>query len=739
MNKNSIPESVPALFFASARIREIKTVTNLLQAQNGTKLAFQKLPRHMRRRVMGHSTKRVPQSIKQIHQNQLEKSGLPPKSKRPSRKFRRRPKLLNAEITRRQRENKWLETHIWHAKRFHMINKWSYKIPYSPTDKAFRACYRATMKHCLLQDISYTGCIELKGKQDLLIETFKKLTRSDEGLSIHAKAYIDGNREGKTMFYDYAENVPIGSVMFNWQPVTASKQRTIWLWVHAAYYQQVLDSLITHFDLPADKSQKQWINKKVQITDLRFELNRFRLTGPLSQAILTSALKPVDACLEINSWLQEYLEDDEQRQLFSEQIEYWNSVKQVQTPAMLSPHITFSLVITDPRYSMPNQRTKALNSTGEMRNVDPPNGLSNGAIWNQDIRQNVTESKLSNVAINELRSQLLVPGSEMKSQGAQIPLMLIQRPGVSKTGFCSGWDVIIPKGWAQCTWMCFIMWGARAGGYRETENINFELLQQDLFPPDTKAGENENEQLDDANRTRFFRLPPNKRTNFNKFASFSPINCNWRVLLHDWTTTEYENFFVLRSKKVLADLQLYLNNRKHKWIQPQYENYLVPIKITLKKGLVTRYTMICLPASPTDITTPPLETQRRDVHKEERATLRKEHQTLLQRLKKKRHIERTKLHSVSIDKSISQNFMKKMRDLWLPPIGTSGLRTSCSREIMGFVTKGGVSLSNGQGQGIGYVPLPALLHLCSTTKGNQVLCRNTNTRQYRCATLEVLQ
>lgn len=49
---------------------------------------------------------------------QLEKSGLPPKPKRPSRRYRRRPQNLLSEYNRRQRNHIWLETHIWHAKRY---------------------------------------------------------------------------------------------------------------------------------------------------------------------------------------------------------------------------------------------------------------------------------------------------------------------------------------------------------------------------------------------------------------------------------------------------------------------------------------------------------------------------------------------------------------------------------------------------------------------------------------------
>ena len=82
---------------------------------------------------------------------QLERREKKGKSKCPSRRHRRRPSNLLSEYQRRQRNNAWLETHIWHAKRFKMTTAWGYRLPLHPSDKSLRACYRATTYHCLLQ------------------------------------------------------------------------------------------------------------------------------------------------------------------------------------------------------------------------------------------------------------------------------------------------------------------------------------------------------------------------------------------------------------------------------------------------------------------------------------------------------------------------------------------------------------------------------------------------------------
>ena len=73
------------------------------------------------------------------------------KSKQSCRKYRRKPSNLLEEYNRRQKEFTWLETHIWHAKRFHMNRKWGYALPEEPTNKSFKATLRAAKETCLMQ------------------------------------------------------------------------------------------------------------------------------------------------------------------------------------------------------------------------------------------------------------------------------------------------------------------------------------------------------------------------------------------------------------------------------------------------------------------------------------------------------------------------------------------------------------------------------------------------------------
>lgn len=111
-----LPESIQTFKYIGDRMTEIKSLLNAIQNPNQTKLVFQTLPRHMRRRAMSHCPKRLPRKYRQAHMSQMRKSGIPAKTKRPSRKYRRKPSNSLKEFIRRQRKNIWMETHIWHAK-----------------------------------------------------------------------------------------------------------------------------------------------------------------------------------------------------------------------------------------------------------------------------------------------------------------------------------------------------------------------------------------------------------------------------------------------------------------------------------------------------------------------------------------------------------------------------------------------------------------------------------------------
>lgn len=744
-----VPIEVDTLRFATARIQEIASITQTLDEEKKNTLLFQRLPRHMRRRAMSHNPKRMPRNQREAFKQQLLKSskGSIVQQKKPSRKYRRRPVSLLDEYNRRQRSHVWLETHIWHAKRFHMTERWGYRLAHFPNDRSYRACYRAAANHCLMQDVSFLGCIELQGPLNVLLDGLSKHTSSCVGLTFGAQSLLDGSREGDTMFYE-CNQYPwqsIGSVSFFWKPNTLSTSsdiRSIWIWAHPAFYQHVVDALLATFQLgpvsnmksegcedlgDVDKCTPKKKRKlqngeaknveevKLETRNVPFErtpkyrssvgsvemfllkdtLNRFRLTGPLSQEVLKEALQ-----------LANNNADDQGGE---SHISFWLENQKVSSPAELPPRMILCLTVKDPRLNIPDKRTKALPDRAEMKTSTichlPPAPYSS-PLWSASTRDDVTKGKLSSAEINALRSKFLVSGvlklnedvdacveatagsSLETSVNSKIPLLLVQRPGsqdplTKRLGFGCGWDIIFPAGWAMPFWLAFNFRCARAAGLREASSHELERGLCEFLSPDTTAGMEEESRKGEELRDTHFRLPPDKRPNFIKLGVVCPFQCDWSNLIRDWALLPQElngllnnqelskvnenaiSYFVLRDASILSELNRTISdtlstlqnkmsgqsNQKPSEAMvfnlpsfPNQEYSLLPVRVeALQKGLTDNMSLICIPSSDdvvnlvtSSLENVPVEPLHTDKNHEQRLNLRKEHKKLLLRLRKQR-------------------------------------------------------------------------------------------------------
>ncbi|XP_055766839.1 ribonucleases P/MRP protein subunit POP1-like isoform X1 [Salvelinus fontinalis] len=227
----ALPTHITASAFAKARAAEVNAMLTAVTKTTGSSHVFGALPKHMRRRAMSHNTKRLPCRLRDTANNMLEKSqkaGQKVKkeqSKSKSRKARRRHGNMLLEFNRRQRKNLWLETHIWHAKRFHMVRRWGYCLGDRPTYKCYRACYRAMSSHCLIQDMSYYCCVELQGPEEQLLATLSKLTSKEAGPTFAAAMCVSGRRQGSVVVYRAGlyPLQPLGPVTFLWRPRTQGR------------------------------------------------------------------------------------------------------------------------------------------------------------------------------------------------------------------------------------------------------------------------------------------------------------------------------------------------------------------------------------------------------------------------------------------------------------------------------------------------------------------------------------
>ncbi|KAL3930583.1 MAG: hypothetical protein SGPRY_001481 [Prymnesium sp.] len=98
-----------------------------------------------------------------------------------SRRDRRRAAIMRA----RGLAVSGLETHMWHAKRFHMRASFGLSIPWRSFDRGEKAAVRAVKEGCTVHDASYTRCLRLRGRAGLLLSALEHT--SELGLSLRER------------------------------------------------------------------------------------------------------------------------------------------------------------------------------------------------------------------------------------------------------------------------------------------------------------------------------------------------------------------------------------------------------------------------------------------------------------------------------------------------------------------------------------------------------------------------
>ncbi|EKX73146.1 conserved hypothetical protein [Theileria equi strain WA] len=260
--------------FLLSRSKEIDDMFNLLKRDKKQDRAFQRLPFVMRRRAMSHNPFRIPKSIRMHVVREMAKNM--PKAAKRLRKDKQGKLNRLEEYQQRCAKNKWLETHIYHAKRFKMTNIWGYRLALTSTQKSKRRFMRFTKRRCVIHDRSYTKIIAITGQVDSMKETFKHVFLDSEMIFIDS--YLSGMVRGGCSFaYSTDKSNPklISPVNYIWKPSDGGN-RTIWFFVHPTACDQLFDIL------------SSFTNLSTKMID---EIVIFELHGPLSSLFLKSVLK----------------------------------------------------------------------------------------------------------------------------------------------------------------------------------------------------------------------------------------------------------------------------------------------------------------------------------------------------------------------------------------------------------------------------------------------------------------
>ncbi|CDW58579.1 lissencephaly 1 [Trichuris trichiura] len=604
----------------------------------GPRTFIQRLPRHMRRRAMSHNVKRLPRRHRHRAEGLIEKSTH--RSKPFCRRQRRRPSNLLRLYIRRQRKARWLETHIWHAKRFKMIEAWGYKL----ADKCFQRCWRASFRdskrHCTIEDISYFICIELAGRQKQLINGLNELCSSEVGLTFAAVSVLRGHREGRVVLYEQGRYPYgcIGPCSFIWEPCDCPEDniiRKIWIWVHPSIKTKILSSLRSLFHLGEYKSADAIMDtKKVNcLSDFRLlgstrncvlapdgnislvlledAMLRFRLSGPKSSFILRQVLDVREMAILLDKtatadglpsetlfarWIRDFPASVSP---LKAHVDFWLRSASLQPPDCIGQRRILSLLCSDPRIDIAYK--KRLPADIELKPVSMSiNELPFSPIWQEMYRLDLLRQKLPEKVINEARHRNVIRGTsvELGQVVNLIPLLLVCQSS-SEAASC-GWDVIAPAGWGMAFWTAIQYATARAVGLQFAGTFQRECGVAP-FPDDwadSEAGNIAAKARDDEARAKYLSRPLKMRPSFSKLKIKYPFEFAWSELIDSWknfdrrnsSPTDDEPYFVLRNKLALKRLSSMVTTED--WMA----NSLVRVSIeSVGRGVPRRHALICLP------------------------------------------------------------------------------------------------------------------------------------------------
>ena len=529
---------------SQARSSELSSLLSSLASKEvveggGGRRVFQSLPRHLRRRAQSHNLHRLPYRLRAAAQREIE-SGMMASSSTASatsataltnhRRKRRRPVNIVAQHAHRQTKHTWLETHIWHAKRMHMLNAWGYRLARTTTDKGWRALYKAGLHLCTVCDVSYVSCVSVTGRENKIAEMMQRMGTDAGDGGVLNELYRGGQRQGELLLHHMGTHPHglIAATQFLWRPKqsvsSSDERRELWLWLHAAVFDEALTAL------RATAAQAE-----CAVDELRGELCRFELTGARCQQVLSRVLQslPVDGAdgasaaggnatwrllCEAGLRSSSSLPSSVVLGVTAAHPGTLKGKQRIKQPFSVTP--TSSSATPAPS-SLSSSSILPSSSASSAQLVETlmrwPSDACRSALWDRDVRQRLTattawgQKKAKFAAIlNKKNAQQQQQTEEQPQPAAHdsttaqqpppsnppikqpstrrpkpvqslfddltTPLhcLLVQRPSPSPStsqqharGLFSGWDVIVPAGYGMPVWRALVYAGARVEGLEE--------------------------------------------------------------------------------------------------------------------------------------------------------------------------------------------------------------------------------------------------------------------------------
>lgn len=403
----------------------------------------------------------------------------------------------NIKYSKRQKEFVWTPSHVWHAKRFHLVKRWGFQIPYRPTQKCFRLMNRLSKTGSVIYETSYMGAMVVKTSSP---QAFEKVL-----LAITKYKYTlpQGFREGRNSYdsWLYQDGVKAGvGMVYAVEPL-----HKILIRVHPSLYE-------TYFGYVKGLLAQQ--EGKNILFDCRYSLGSFEIHGPTS-------LNSLSKIFHLNS-----------EACGKDVCKEWIVLSKLQDSDLLPTGTTFCFSIKDPRFWKHPVNPPPAERLGSIYQaiVSRPKTVSSAAVSQLLDPEQRNESYREMYSIKRLGSEFAkVRPSQNYIAGNAVPIPIMV------TKLKSGnWAVTLPWYWLVPVWSKLIqIKNSKFGGLRQLHQINFENGKPS-FPTDfpfLKEGWAENAFKTKVSEEKFGKLSRSHRPPYDKFeGEISPFGCDWTYL-----------------------------------------------------------------------------------------------------------------------------------------------------------------------------------------------------------------
>ncbi|SCU93302.1 LAFA_0F15676g1_1 [Lachancea sp. 'fantastica'] len=419
------------------------------------------------------------------------------------------------KFMKRQKAFSWLPTHVWSAKRSHMLKRWGYQIPWSPTQKCFKLAHRlgnsvSTSDGALSLDSSYVGTIILACENsELLKEQISLLTNKRGSLP----KYRNSQHWFEGPIYD-DQGVLLGPGELLW----ISSQKCL-LRIHPSFFDSVFKQLTALGEAG------------LTVYDCRYAISSITLTGAKSLNALSQVLRSSEA---------------------SQSYSQFKKFSYVADINLLPQRTIFAFDALDPRHlSNPKKLPKLSPSVSdvlELQSGYPQSEITSVLEQLSDPKEREKSYSNQQTLKNLASRRRALLGSSTRTNA--IPFIKGSDPlfpiVISKLPKREAWLVLIPWFWQLPLWyQLHRISRVHHMGLRQIQQLDYENSR--LFFPDdypfTKAGFEENLLKRSVQEARWKRQPVGKRINYSKISELhvetpimfpgevgDPFSCDWRFL-----------------------------------------------------------------------------------------------------------------------------------------------------------------------------------------------------------------